>query len=305
MLALLARKPADKPWFAQVSFPGPHPPFVATGAMLNRTAASEFPLAMNNSVLPAASQEGVRRAYAAELEHLDTLFALLLAAIEGERDNTIVIVMSDHGEMLGDLQDWGKTMPWQGSASVPLIVVGPAFGVPAAAAIAAPVATLDVVGTILDFAAVPAAANMTTRSLRAYLGGGASAPPPRAVVSSGLANYRAVLEVPPANASAIFKLVCCRGACPGGDGSPFIGGDASDYPGLLVAEDRAAASAGQQHLRTFEGELARLRSGAEAAANIVKLFDIVSDPFDLHDISGDKPGAIARMSQFLPSGWCH
>jgi hypothetical protein len=28
------------------------------------------------------------------------------------------------GEMLGDHDDWGKTQPWQGSASVPLLVAG-------------------------------------------------------------------------------------------------------------------------------------------------------------------------------------
>lgn len=311
-LALLARAPAGVPWFAQVSFPGPHPPFVVTAAMLNTTSHDPAaPLAANNSATPAAAQQHVRRAYAAELEHLDGLIASLLAAVDaaGARDDTLVILASDHGEMLGDLDDWGKTMPWQGSASVPLIVVGP--GVGAGVVVDAPVATLDIAGTILDYAGVAPAPNMTTRSLRAYLeaaappAGAPPPPPPRAFVSSGLAQWRSVLQVPPANASAIFKLVCCRGACPGGmGGAPYLGGDAADYRGVL------APAAG---VRTYEADRQRPQprrqqekgeAEKEAAANVVKLFDIVDDPFDLYDISGAHPEAVTRMAALLPPGWC-
>ena len=35
-------------------------------------------------------------------EHIDHEVGILSALIIGQRDNTIVIFMSDHGEMLGD-----------------------------------------------------------------------------------------------------------------------------------------------------------------------------------------------------------
>ena len=257
--------------------------------MLNATAQDDYPPAVNNSGTAPAAQAAARRAYAAELEHLDGLFAQLLAAVDarGERGETLVIVASDHGEMLGDLEDWGKTMPWQGSASVPLLFVGP--GVPAGAALAEPVATLDIAGTVLDYAGVARAAGMTTRSLRGALTGGA---PPRSHVSSGLGTWRSVLQTPPANASAIFKLVCCRGACPGGDGSaPYVGGDARDYAGLLPAGARVYAPVSGA-------------AGGGAATDIVKLFEVVSDPFDLYDVAAVHPDAVARMRALLPAGWC-
>lgn len=311
-LALLAARPPAAPWLLHVSFPGPHPPFVATAGMLNATRGDAFPLAANNSVTPAPAQVAARRAYAAELENLDALFARVLAGVAAadaaDGSVTLVVVASDHGEMLGDLADWGKSMPWQGSASVPLLFVAPALGVRVGATVAAPVATLDIAGTLLDFAGVAPAPGMTTRSLRAALTTG-GAPPPRAAVASGLATWRAVLETPPANASAIFKLVCCRGPCPGGDGVPFVGGDARDYAGVVAGgggggggSDGASSSPGAAH----DGRDSREDGGraVESAAFVTKLFDIVSDPFDVFDISAAHPGAVARMQALLPAGWC-
>lgn len=113
-VGLLSQKPAGAPWFLQVSFPGPHPPFVVTAPMKNTTAGFSYPLAADNAVLGKGIQQEVRRDYAAELINLDRLFGLVLAAIPaGERANTFVFVASDHGEMLGDHQTWGKTSAWR------------------------------------------------------------------------------------------------------------------------------------------------------------------------------------------------
>ena len=45
--------------------------------------------------------------------------------LSGELKNTIVCILSDHGEMLGDLEMWGKTLPYQGSIGVPFGCMGP------------------------------------------------------------------------------------------------------------------------------------------------------------------------------------
>jgi len=96
-VALLAAKPAGAPWFLQISFPGPHPPFVVTAPMKNTTAAFSYPLATDNDVLGKGVQQEVRRDYAAELLNLDRNFGLVLAAIPAdELANTFVIVASDH-----------------------------------------------------------------------------------------------------------------------------------------------------------------------------------------------------------------
>jgi arylsulfatase len=100
-VALLKAKPANKPWFLQVSFPGPHPPFVVTRPMQNTTADTVFPLAVDNTETTPAVQQTLRRDYAAELLNLDGLFQRVLDAIPAEDlPNTFIFCASDHGEML-------------------------------------------------------------------------------------------------------------------------------------------------------------------------------------------------------------
>jgi hypothetical protein len=188
-------------------------------------------------------------------------------------------------------------MPWQGSASVPLLFSGPALGIPmvrrcgwwhrgacaaswyppsacslcpptrcrelrtrqasalclalhpsvgvwgclrgpagvqGAVIDSVPVSTMDIAGTVMDWAGVAPSANMTTTSLRPFMTPSAAgavavgAVPYRPFVSSGLSSWRAVVQAagkaaggdaavhsssPPAH---MYKLVCCKGtSCPG------------------------------------------------------------------------------------------
>ena len=287
-VALLKNKSKGTPWFLQVSFPGPHPPFVVTAGMMARTAGLAYPLAVDNKAMTADVQHIVRSDYAAELENLDTMFARVLAAIPAdELANTFIIIASDHGEMLGDHDDWGKTMPWQGSVSVPLVVLGP--GLPAGGAtVGEPVGTMDIAGTVLELAGVAPAPNMTTVSLMPLLGGGAY----RHFVSSGLGDWRAVAMKRPDGTH--LKLVCCAaGKCPGqprNDTSVFVGDSGED------AGRYAAATAGQRvHVPP---------RAAQKGNHTVLLFDIDADPYDMDDLSTTRRKAAQDMIALLPAGWC-
>lgn len=109
-VTLLQRKPTGVPWFLHVSFPGPHDPFLVTADM--RNAASDgrnWPNATDDprsgtpggtcSLVTAPTGQRTRCNYAAEIENLDRLFAFVLAEVErqGETENTIVCIASDHG----------------------------------------------------------------------------------------------------------------------------------------------------------------------------------------------------------------
>ena len=56
-IELMRTKTPNTPWFLQVSFPGPHPPFVVTAAMMNSTHNISFPLAHNNPSLDKSVQQ--------------------------------------------------------------------------------------------------------------------------------------------------------------------------------------------------------------------------------------------------------
>ena len=110
--------------------------------MLDSVLGRSYPLAIDHTTLTPAQQKVVREGkrsslkkqsqkkifldYAAEIENIDSWIGKYLDFLEksGEINNTLVCVSSDHGEMLGDHDDWGKTQPWGGSMRVPLVCMG-------------------------------------------------------------------------------------------------------------------------------------------------------------------------------------
>ncbi|MEL7300735.1 MAG: sulfatase-like hydrolase/transferase [Pseudomonadota bacterium] len=95
------------------------------------------------------------RNYFSALSHGDYQLGRVWDALRASRhaDNTVVIILSDHGFHLGNRNLYRKTTLWEQVARVPLIVFDPARG--AAQDISDPVALLDVGPTVLDLAGLP------------------------------------------------------------------------------------------------------------------------------------------------------
>jgi len=93
-----------------------------------------------------------RRAYYGMLSYCDDMLGRLLARLDvlGLSDNTIVVVTSDHGDMLGERGLWYKMVFFDRAIRVPLIVAGP--GVRAGKRIMAPVSHLDLLPTLSGIA---------------------------------------------------------------------------------------------------------------------------------------------------------
>ena len=192
-LELLAHTPADEPWFLEVDFQNPHHPWDITEPMHDwyREPPVAFPAPVDCDLPVGADRhQAVRRNYAAMVEHLDQCVGRLLTAIEnrGEREETIVVFASDHGEQLGDQGLWQKLSPFHMSVGVPLVVAGPTIA--DREPVDNPVATLDLHATFLDYAGI-AANDIDSRSMRECFAGG---PPPRDVVYSGLDSWRMVYD---------------------------------------------------------------------------------------------------------------
>jgi arylsulfatase A-like enzyme len=68
----------------------------------------------------------MKRAYYALCTHLDHQLRVVLGTLreEKELDNTIILFSSDHGEMLGDFGLYAKRTFYEGSAHVPMILMG-------------------------------------------------------------------------------------------------------------------------------------------------------------------------------------
>ncbi len=87
-----------------------------------------------------------RCSYLGLIAFMDDCMGQVLTALEqsGQADDTLVVYVSDHGEMLGDHGFWGKSVMLEPSVAVPVIVAGP--GVPASRCIT-PVSLLDIATT--------------------------------------------------------------------------------------------------------------------------------------------------------------
>jgi len=89
-------------------------------AMVKRFRAFGFELDKENDALRRAYTQ----AYHACISFIDTQISLLLDALErnGLWENTIVILISDHGYHLGEHYMWGKVSLFEECARVPMIV---------------------------------------------------------------------------------------------------------------------------------------------------------------------------------------
>lgn len=189
-LELIAAVPKGTPWFIQVNFNGPHNPMDITKSMYERWKDAKLPAPVEGDGSDNTAKQ--RRNYAAMIYNIDHWLGVYIDEIakRGELDNTIIAFCSDHGEMLGDHGQWGKTKPRHASAAVPLVVAGP--GVAGGRTCTDAVETLDLVATFLDFAGLTRPADMDSLSLRPYLAGEGKLP--RQIARSALGGWTLVFD---------------------------------------------------------------------------------------------------------------
>ena len=98
-----------------------------------------------------------RRSYYAAVSYIDDHVGRIRERLDvlGLLDSTVLIITSDHGDMLGEKGLWYKMSPYEQSARVPLIVHGPEHLVPRGR-YANPVSLLDLMPTLLELAQAPA-----------------------------------------------------------------------------------------------------------------------------------------------------
>ena len=187
-------------WLALVTYIRPHPPFVAPDPY-NRMVDPDTlppPLAVpqgpehpfvsaartakdiGSGVVGfadlAATDENVqtlRAVYLGLLAEVDHHLGRLFAALkeQGRYDDTLIVVMSDHGEMLGDFGLWGKTTYHDAAFHTPLIIRAPGQASNRGASVAAAVESIDVVPTILDWLALAIPHSVDGRSLMPFIRG--------------------------------------------------------------------------------------------------------------------------------------
>lgn len=162
----------SRPWLLFSSFIHPHPPFAPPNPWHKLYRAPMMPLPHvppdGDSLLTWVNRhqnrykyrdQGIdqnmlrcmKAYYYAAISFIDYQVGRILAALEetGQLDNTMIIYSSDHGELLGDYNAFGKRSMHDASARIPLIVRYPQRFA-AGAICARPANLVDVAPTILS-----------------------------------------------------------------------------------------------------------------------------------------------------------
>ena len=161
----------DKPFTLTVSIGPPHPPMVLPKPWFGMYPAAVMPVPASigdrrtNSpyARPGSDVGGDAYSDPARVPQMisdyyglvsldDEWIGQLLKRLEALSlaDHTLVVFTSDHGELLGDHGLHGKTVFYEGSAHIPLLMRLPGV-IKAGAVVTAPVSHIDCYATILDY----------------------------------------------------------------------------------------------------------------------------------------------------------
>lgn len=113
------------------------------------------------------------QAYLASIHYADAMLGRVIDALDRSphRDNTIVVLWSDHGWHLGEKEHWQKFTGWRACARVPLILRVPKGtsglkqGTKAGSLCDRPVSLVDLFSTLTDLCSLPPQTDIASRSL--------------------------------------------------------------------------------------------------------------------------------------------
>ncbi len=143
-------KPHDKPFFAACGIYRPHLPFYApkkyfemydlnnikipyTGQDIkgfrdiDDLKVPDYHSKFHNEILRVNGWKNYIRAYLANLTFADDVLGHLLDGLDKSKykDNTIIVIMGDHGWSLGEKESWKKHKLWEEQTKTPLIIYDP------------------------------------------------------------------------------------------------------------------------------------------------------------------------------------
>ena len=196
----------DRNWFALLTYIRPHPPLVAPVPYNRMYRGDELPLPvrMNNAEDEAAvhpflkaaqirpSLESIAHGFEgridagsdADVQTLRATYLGLASEVDfhigrvveflketGQYEETLIVLMADHGEMLGDHHMWGKHNVYEQAFRIPLIIRDPGNPAQHGAKVEALVESIDVTPTILDLMGRDVPRAMNGVSLRPFIEG--------------------------------------------------------------------------------------------------------------------------------------
>ena len=156
------RQDPSRPFLGYVQWGPPHDPYVAPPRYMNLYDPDLLTMRANwkGAVeLRPGRSIGSRHdiaGYYAAITFIDDEVGRIVQTLKdiGQFDNTVILITSDHGDMLGSQGTYLKRKPWCESLQVPGIVHYPA-AVPSGQSLTLPFSHVDMVPTLLGLARMP------------------------------------------------------------------------------------------------------------------------------------------------------
>jgi arylsulfatase A-like enzyme len=184
----LRRRDPRKPFFLMLSFHRPHPPYDPPAwafeqyldapmpppqigdwhQLFEPHAQPGRPDALYDPGVPERLLRRARAGYYGHMTHIDHQLNRFFETLAeyGQRENSVICFVSDHGEMMGDHHLFRKGYPYEGSARVPLLLKAPHSAGIRPGSVHHQVAELrDVMPTLLECAGLPVPDTVDGRSL--------------------------------------------------------------------------------------------------------------------------------------------
>jgi arylsulfatase len=190
MIRQIKRRDPTRPGFWYLSYRHPHPPLVPLQPYLDIYRDMEMDAVLGDDwadvqdlpfAVASKRKRGdkyslrqiadIRRAFYALCTQIDHQLRLVVGTLREEMllENTTILFTSDHGDMLGDHGLWAKSLFYQGSVNVPMILFGPKAEARIGAGVEDDrlVTLADVMPTLLDLAGLPLPATADGTSMTA------------------------------------------------------------------------------------------------------------------------------------------
>lgn len=315
----------EKPFFLGLGFRLPHLDWNAPKKywdlydrdsipMATHTAAPEngaamglhasFELRVRHGIPKSGPIEGelaktLKHAYLASVSYVDAQIGKMLSALEqsGQRENTIIILWSDHGWHLGDMGVWGKATNYEIATRVPLLIWTPDMPESSRGQhTEALVELVDMYPTLSELAGLELPNHLEGQSFVPLLN-----EPKRKWKEAAFSQF-------PSPALREWAA------------NPLTAEMRETYFGPLIeeVEDRIITQQGEKWNRdVFENRLMgysmrteryrfvawKDRTDSNAAPIYVELYDHLTDPAETQNIAESHPDIVAELSKRLQKGW--
>ncbi len=184
----ILQKKHDHPFFLAVGFIKPHLPFIAPKKYFDLfdkdniqlppikdddlndipwAGRSNAKIQHDVTIRERGIRKGMIRGYLAASAFTDDMIGMVVAALEKSpyRDNTVIVLWSDHGFHHGEKRSFTKFSLWEESTRVPFIIIDPRMKTLAGEKCNSPVSLINIYPTLVEMCGLPEKTGLDGRSL--------------------------------------------------------------------------------------------------------------------------------------------